>query len=264
MSVCTGEMGLLCRVRRGWNKQSGDYTEECFEGNREYIYGLLQEARERGAENYDIDHDGAKYTLKVRFSQTNSGEGTETAVDEVRLNANRASRSIYSHPAFRVCLEADIKACRAAIQNADANFSTSIFAPDSDGSLTGHIRTQAQSDAITDLYLLLLQGVDHTIIHAPVLVRTRVASSDFVYSTSGPYDNIGAVVSPASIINDAALSTLMRVILPTGVNDGMNEDFGVGWLKHYPEYTQAAGNKGVLTQEYEYGLWSRVLYGDPI
>jgi len=47
-----------------------------------------------------------------------------------------------------------------------------------------------------------------------------------------------------------------------GTDPALTFDFG--WLKGYPDYQGAAGNKAVIAQEWEFGLWSREIYGAPI
>ena len=266
MSLATGNPLVTCRTRRGYNRQSGKYVEYQYEGVKDSIYGMLGELAT--ADNWELDHDGNRYTLKVRYATAQDDNQVETPIDEVRLHANRSTASIYSAPAFQIVPAAFIRAIRRALQNPEdtspglANVAVQIgVAPDSDEVAAGY-----------KLYNLLLDGVEHFVRYQPVLVRVFVASSEFSFTAA--YDNVGSVLTNTTLASDANVNpAILKINLPTsgatsgGVVHGGEAARAIykgGWLKHFPEYTWAAGNKGVFSQEYEFGLWSTALYGEPI
>ena len=249
MSSCAGQPLVLCKTRRGSNRQSGPFTEYIYEGDHDSIYGLSAEIDTEGkADDWQIDHDGNKYQLKARYSDNQSGTGNETPVDEVRLHGNRVMQPIYDHPKYAAVTAEEKRTIRNAIQNP-----TPGDDPEDDLSVLGF-----------ELYNLLLLGVAHFIVYQPILVRVRIASAtfDFTHETNTAYEKVGRIIKPASISADAALGDNAYFGLPAAGDDIAGKAWG--WLKHYPEYTQAAGNKGVLTQEWEFGLWSTAIYGDPV
>jgi hypothetical protein len=260
MSTLIGSPQILCRTRRGNNRQSGPYLEYQYEGDRESIYGLKGELDaappNAAADNWELDHEGAKYTLKVRYSSTQD-DNVEAPVDEFRLHANRLTVSIYNHPTFASIHRGIVQTIRRQMQKprddfnparTSYNFATAPYVP-----------SEIEVANAVELYTVLTEGVDHFVVNQPVIVRARTASSTYSYAgTSSAYQNIGRIISPSSIIGDAALADIVKTVLPSDASGGR---YIYGWLKHYPEYTDAAGNKAVLTQEYEYNRWTLSVYG---
>jgi len=231
-------------MRQGFNRQSGPYTEYEFEGCEENIRGLAQDMEAQGCSEWQIDHDGCRYMLKARFADDQSGD-PETPLDEVRLHANRAAVSIYNGPGFRQVAPEDVQKIRRQQQNPNPDFTPAVLG----------------GNGAELLYYLLQDGQEHYTVSQPVLVRSRAASSSYDFSayTNAAYQNVGYIIDTSHIAADAALPSPLLFTLPgttTIEEDDRGISYAYGWLKHYPEYTQAAGNKAVLTQEWEFGRWA--------
>lgn len=261
MSSIAGNLsGVLCKIRRGYNRQSGTYTEYLYEGPRDTIYGLT--GRLDAADNWEIDQEGPRHTLKVRYASVPDDGKTEVPVDEIRLQGNPVSDSIYNLPGFAVVRQAIVIAFRAQMQDPDPAFNVQRGL----ATLIGADWADTQEGiAALELFTQLNEGVGHYTIIQPTLVRTRVASATYDWKgTPTPFNNIGRIISPGAFVQDAALGSnnLLTVILPTGSGNTARKAYG--WLKHYPEFTQAAGNKAILSQQYDFGLWNTFTYGTPI
>lgn len=261
MSHVTGNTLVTCKTRRGFNRQSGTYTEYIYEGPRESIYGMIGDLGT--ADDWMIDHDGPKHTLKVRYSNDQSENTVETPVNEFRLHANRVTISIFNHPNFSTLSSEDKQFCKmvAAGETVPADLVAAVAVDFTNVAVAEGGDTEREA-LMKELIRTLRDGVEHFVVNQPVIIRSRVASSEFNYtSLDGPYDDVGSIISPDNIFSHAGLANILKTVLPTGGSDGI---YVYGWLKHYPEYTEAAGNKGLFTQEFEWGRWRISIYGNAI
>lgn len=257
MSIIGNPLGTP-RIRRGWSRQSGFFTIKEWEGQCDSIYGCLGELS--GHDSYEIDdRDAPKLRLTVRYSDSQGDSQNESPVDEVHLHANRLEKELWSNPQFSDVVDADRRVIRAVIDNPEkyklkelAEFG---FATESAGIL----------------FALLKAGINHSVFFNVILERRRIASATFNFTgtINTAYEHIGAIIAPGSIIADAALPEPRLYTLPAGgsnviIGDDPPLTFAYGWLKGYPDYSGAAGNKGVVSQEWDFGLWNTNIYGAPI
>lgn len=243
------------RTREGWSRQSGFYTEKEWEGPRDSMYGLAGEIQtgNNPPDSYDIEFTGQRWRLRARFSRQQGDGNVEAPVDEIRVHATVKEDDIYRLPRYKDVPNEDLLLIKFSIENP-----------------THPKAIEAFSDDLTEeLFNLMKTGQSHFRVFVPVLERRRIASStfDFNATSSGAYVNVGSIISVASITADAALPNPRLFTLPAGgaaveIQGGLIYNYG--WLKNYPEYSQSAGNKAVLSQTWEYGLWSEAIYGVPI
>ena len=258
-----GNPCTFCSQRDGWSRQSGPYYEQEWEGDRDSIYGMIGELA--NADSYDVDdREKPKYRLRVRYSKNQDGGG-EQVIDEVRLHANRVEKDLWGSPQFSDVIDVDRKLIKAAIDNPEKYKLTEL-------ATFGFATTSAAV-----LYALLKMNQSHYVVYQPVLERRRVASATFDFSgvTNAAYNNVGSIIAPGSIAGDAALPNPRLFSLPsqtghvdidggTIAEEQITLRFNYGWLKNFPEYSQTAGNKAVVSQQWDFGLWSQNIYGAPV
>lgn len=121
---------------------------------------------------------------------------------------------------------------------------------------------EGQSPSLTDpqaieVYLLMLKGVRSVRVNLVTLRVTRTVSTS--YPILNPLLNNNYVYTSATL--RLVESVPPQIYLP---NDSMDSEFAYGWLKKFPGIAQTGFNKFNLTQEWEYGRWSRFVYGDPL
>lgn len=250
----TGNPLVTCRVRRGATRQSGKFTEKIWEGPEEAIYGQMGEVVTAADwDSWDLDHEGNKYTLKVRYADAQD-EGTteEQIVNEVRLHANVVHTDVKKLAQFANISREDLQTIDAAIENPKEAESLAA-------GLTGTALT---------LYGLYRRGHRSSPVYQPILERRRIAAATFNFSgiTSSAFENVGDIIGTSTIDNDAALGGILNFALPSGgqVVDAEGLIYNYGWLKDYPAYDYSAGNKAIVTQQWQFGLWSQDIYGAPI
>ena len=105
---------------------------------------------------------------------------------------------------------------------------------------------------------LIRAGVKSISIAAPVIRHTLIVRED--YSVKNALTNCGKVIYDIEA-TESIPSTILFNLPDTTVQaraDGIS--MTRGWLKKFPTVTQVAGGKWQITQEWEYGLWSKDLY----
>ena len=112
----------------------------------------------------------------------------------------------------------------------------------------------------TDLQLELVDlvtlGTRQITIEQPVLVRTVEAPSGYTLNLS--FVNVGSVLSTAAMSNDANLGPALRFNLPNFSSP--RNGFNYGWLKKMPEVEASRRSVDLVSQAWEYGLFSDAVY----
>lgn len=235
MSRQIGATGAtLTGSRPGWSRQLGDFIDYFYEGNANAIAAQAAQAKS-DADEYSIDSVGALNKLTVRV-QLDAGQAD--LVTEVRLYANRASKSLYNHPTFDPVSQAERKLIRKAIEtNTDAHTTTNP------GSW---------------LYELLLDQVESVLMRQPILTRTTTASGRYTF-INPDYGIPEYVYSTSQLITGASLATLIDTsLLPNKTSSDPNKTYG--WFYWGPEIIGTTGGRKQMIQEWEYGLWDNRVY----
>ncbi len=108
------------------------------------------------------------------------------------------------------------------------------------------------------LHADIIEGVRSVRVAVPSLKVSKVVSNRYTIPLANT--NAGRVLSSAKVSSDEAFPVSALFNLPSGTTTKPNRVYG--WLKHFPTINVAGSNRFSMTQEYEFGLWSTVLYGD--
>jgi hypothetical protein len=243
-----GESGpVKTGVEYGFDRQTGSFEQVTWEGTHDALQGILPDIGI--PDSYLLSPTGtAKWRLTARYSGASTGEGgtTEVPIHEERLRFNQIQKSIFAVPAF-VSVDDEIK--RYIEGNADE--------PDDDGALRNYVELVDPALALT-LWDLVSAGVKEQTIYQPVVVVTDTASANYAWNVG--FTNYGRIFSTASMISDADLGASWQGNLPDETSSTSGFEFG--WLKSPPEIVNAGSTRSQLVQEYTYGLWATVMYGD--
>jgi len=232
------QAATLTRTSTGFNKQSGKFLQKRWEGTQDGINTVEAEVA-LTADDYTKDPEGGgKWSLTARFSAFTEEGTEETPVSEERVRFNDIQKSIYAHPSFSTLTQTQLEDVRRAVQ-------------DSEGAAFTVPLQQT-------LYDLVIGGVESFHVYQPAVVVTDTASENYPWNVG--FSDFGKIFTTAGMIADAELDSGWKANLPAST--GAPSGFIYGWLKKPPEIVTVAGNKTQLVQEYEYGLWSDVLY-DP-
>jgi hypothetical protein len=130
----------------------------------------------------------------------------------------------------------------------------------------GNVITKADDPAnCYSAFCLMAHGVRSYPILAPCLRHTQTVNAQ--YSIKASLTNVGYVLSTARLQSDEAIPSVL-FNLPV-FNDPPHYievagDLKYGWYKDFPTVRQIAGMKWNIEQEWQYGLYSVKLYGEPL
>jgi hypothetical protein len=122
-----------------------------------------------------------------------------------------------------------------------------------------------QKAAAFEMYLAMNEGTRGVIEFAPTLRVTKTVSS--TYSVRQSVAHVKRVLTSATMIDDCSLPNTFLIALDGSPFTDTPLDTlrkAYGWLKYPPNITVASNGHNQITQEYKFGLWSKLLYDDPI
>jgi hypothetical protein len=173
------------------------------------------------------------------------GGGTIETPEEVwTLQGNVVEKDI---------LESDLSII-GGISDADkATIRQAIDSPD------GNAPTLA-GDAAT-VYKLMLNGARSVRVFQPMLTGSYLCTANYANSRSS--SNVGRRFTNAQLVSLEGADTTLLVQLPaSGAANRSDISVARGWVKHFPTVEQVGYDQYRVTVQYEYGVWSTVLYPD--
>jgi hypothetical protein len=116
------------------------------------------------------------------------------------------------------------------------------------------------------LYNLMIRGQTSFAMFAPVLRQTQTVTAQYAIAASQL--NVGKLISSSSLPTIENLPDDLLFNLPEDtVTDQYIQipgDLLFGWFKKFPTVRQVARLKWQILQEWQYGLWPVVVYGQPL
>ena len=115
------------------------------------------------------------------------------------------------------------------------------------------------------LLLLVLRGQSSFPVFAPVLRWTQTVTSQYAIQAS--LLNARNIISTATMYTLESIPSGLLFSLPNDSNPPTQfiqtpGDLVYGWFKDFPTIRQIARLKWNIVQEWQYGLWPTVIYGD--
>jgi hypothetical protein len=111
-----------------------------------------------------------------------------------------------------------------------------------------------------DLYRQMQTGVKSVRVNAPILRHTQTVST--LYTVKAALTNVGKILTSNKLYLDETIPLGVLFTLPSDVSTRYKLFYG--WFKMHPSVHDAARQKMQIEQEWEYGLWSELLYGPPV
>lgn len=239
---------------RRYSQRNGWQTIRKFKGTQ---VGVEAQEAILIAAGYDTaSRGGPSWELEATIPMPEEGQPAEQPVNTWELNANPVEKDL---------LQADI----AAVNNLDPadrkklrdHFDGKIDAETYDNSNDDYWTnpTWGEPDALMQLWLA---GTKSVIVYQPILTHALTVSR--YYQIPASLSGVGEIWTSAQLV--AAETTMpadLAANLPTSSyvsKSGITNGFLWGWMKVYPHITAAAFSKRQLNQEFQWGLWSTVLY----
>jgi hypothetical protein len=188
------------------------------------------------------------------MSQAVAGGATEVPVDSWEFFANHCEKDV---------LEADnspVDSISLANKTRIRNFILNPSGPDGYVVTEDSFEDDGTETLPFDLYKQMQAGVRSIVVNAPTLRHTQTVSN--VYTVKATLTNVGKIISSATltILEDLPFGVLFN--LPTDVSTRYKQHYG--WMKVHPTVRCAARFKMQIEQEWQYGLWSELLYNQPL
>lgn len=235
--------GLELRaITGGLRKNGGAYREWRYEGTRDAVNTAFASFFSAGGIDDLLINRAGNNLWELIVRRDDVFPASFPITHQVRLVTQRVQKSIFEPPlppAFDSLTDAEIAEVKEEVRNPTPGFSV-VYS----------------NEAQQALYSLAIRGVQYRIVYQPHLIRQSTASNAQVWVVS--FSNVGKIFSTPAVVADAGIGTPLRFALPSDVSQ--YDDYVYGWLKHGVSVEPGPENIEVLSQEYEYGLWSTWLY----
>lgn len=265
----TGYKGAFQQPGRWGRNESGNYQTLYYEGSKQEVYNLAANVAQTIGLAYEVLESFGKFRLEIYFPWTVNGIDPRTDYTEKwELFAQHVEKDLLTARAHTAAVAnltvSQVQTIRFWVQN-PPDPKTGPFPVPSDfqkGTPPESINSALNAFAV---YNLMAQGVTSFPIDAPTLRRTITTSNQ--YATAYALDKVGVIMSTNYIRNvyDVPYNLLFNLPNDTWTDPNPNSPTLVyGWYKKYPVIQMVALLKWSIVQEWEYGLWSTLLYGNPL
>lgn len=241
----------LKRVAAGFNETQGAYTTAVWEGSAESVYsGYLTFLRQPSTIDVTIEQVGSQ--LWRLTLQQDDAPSLVVPDEGLRMATNVVQKDLlvppFDTPGMKALSDADI----TLIRNKWRTNQVGDNAPD-----FSEASTSANKATLTSLWSLLSRGVRSKTVYQPILTRTTSQHSRVSFNNS--YDNVGSIISPSAISQDADISgSIISWNLPQAGE--AYAGYNWGWLKMGPNVEEGSNRTIILNQEWQWGLWPELLY----
>lgn len=217
-----------------------------------------------GGAQADIQKGLGTDTLTARYPLSVAGSnGTiDAPVDVWEFFSSHAEKDILEADLAVINGISDLnkQILRSLVQTPPSADGNGTYAPDPDGG--GYFDDDGSRAAAESIYALMQSGVKAVRVMAPVMRHTQTVSN--LYTVKAALTNVGKILSTTTLISFESIPTSVLFNLPTNTSTRTSPVLSYGWMKMYPTIRMAARMRMQIELEYEYGLWSNVLYGAPI
>jgi hypothetical protein len=246
-ATINGQAGAFLQPIAMGKTESGSYTTYVWEGTKQSILGQIAVVDALGGTwDYQDSPTLAKCRLTARIPlNVVSGDPTTDVVDDWEY---------FSHDSEVDILKADIASVNSITDTDKSLIRKAIQAP------PGGPSPAVSSGSASDIYLLMLTGVREMRISQPILRHTKTVTR--AYQVKAARTNVKKIISTANIGTLEGIPAAVLFQLPTDVST--RDGLVYGWYKKEPSVRLAARQKIRIEQEWEYGLWSTLLYGAAI
>ncbi|MCX6924988.1 MAG: hypothetical protein NT154_17500 [Verrucomicrobia bacterium] len=252
--VINGTSGAYEQPQKfGWDA-NGPYCVRTWRGTAAAIASQYNVCVGAGA-TADVAAGYGVHTLTARYALAIGGTGpNEVPVESWEFFASHVEKDL---------LEAD-----NATINSISELNRSIIhklltdpsqvAEDPDGG--GYFDDDGSAAAALSVYKLMNGGMKSVRVMAPALRHTQTVSNQ--YTLKAALTNVGAIISTATLKTSENVPTGVLFNLPAKVS--VKTGYAWAWMKMHPTIRCAARQKMQIEQEWEYGLWTTLIYGNPL
>lgn len=240
-------------IERGWEKKRGFFTVRKWRGPEAYAITLRANLVNSGAYNSVSMREGPVWEIEARadadVDDNNEPDPDESEVDTWEMSANRVEKDL---------LTADIAAVND-LSTGDLKALRAYASGDSATDYESYTWDDSGSSDPQGLFKMLKAGVRSIAVLQPVIRHTTTVSDSYVIASA--LTNVGSILKTSTLIAAENIPASILNNLPadaTRTLDGITYTYG--WYKGCPTITDTIDGKVQIQQEWEYGLWTPVLY----
>lgn len=246
MPTINGARGAYPQPQTFGVNEAGAYVVQTWVGTTIEIETMIPAILAAGG-LYEVEkgYTGAADRITARFP-TPYTNGSEEAVNEWEIFSEKVEKDILQVDDSRIddMLDSDKDAIRSLIDH---------------GIVPGQpsLRNKVTAGFARDLYDQVRLGLRAKLITVQQLRHTQTISSIFPITHS--VENVDKLLSRATLLSSETIPADIQSQMHnlTSTRSGMD----YAWYKHGATVRTSAGHKTQIEQEWEYGLWSTVIYG---
>lgn len=259
----TGLRGAFLQPATWGRNELGNYTIWSFEGTKLEVYAVAAAYAQTLGLAYEVKESFGKFRLEIHFPWSMNGIDPRTdLVSNWEFFAQHAEKDL---------LESAVENSSTIGQLSIQQIATIRYFRDNppDGKnitlpTPTNFQTAGESSASATIALnvltLMLQGVRNYPVEVPSLRRTIVTSLQ--YALSYALLNVRQIISTSSLVRLENVPSNLLFNLPFEASS--NPALVYGWYKSFPTIQQVALLKWQIVQEWQYGLWSTLIWNNPL
>jgi predicted outer membrane lipoprotein len=257
----TGNRGAFPQPNRWGRNETGNWSQVSYEGTKPEIFLLAAAFGATEGLAYEVTEQFGKWRLDVHLPWSVNGIDPRTdRVDNWEFFAQHAEKDLLEAAvetaAIRALTDNQISTIRALLEvppNPTAVPPDPIVTDEDFGGGDSGLNAY-------EVYRLMLKGARSFPIEQPMLRHTITTSNQ--YAVAYALLNVRKIVSSATVVGTENIPRAILFTLPFEVSS--NSDYAYGWYKMFPTVQQIALLKWQIVQEYQYGLWATLIWGNPL
>ncbi len=243
MPKVNGQKGAFPQPSHFGRSEAGAYTVKIWEGTLSEIYQIAVACEQSGG-LWEITESftGAKHKIEARFPI--DFNTTEAPVNGWELFGEEVEKDV---------LESNI-ADIDALSDKDKVILRALLDKGTDPAFPDE-RDEVTAGFARNLYdqiILGLKSKRQTVYH---LRHTQTTS--ILYPINASLANVDRILSTGTLLASETIPSS----LPLAVGISNRAGMAFGWYKKFPTIREATGHRTQIEQEWEYGLWSTIVYG---
>ncbi|HEV2210859.1 MAG TPA: hypothetical protein VG167_18960 [Verrucomicrobiae bacterium] len=257
----TGTKGAYQQPSMWGRNEQGNYTVQEFHGTKQEIANLASLFSNIEGLVYEVKEGYGRHSLNIRIPFSVNGIDPRTdKIDNWELFAQHVEKdlleSAVENPGTVGTLTSQqIQKIRSYLFE-PPDGKTISFPQAADLKLDG----PDDGSIALSIYQLMQQGVRNFPVEAPSLRHTIITSNQ--YAVPASLLNVRKVISSSSLSYLELLPSALLFSIPFETSP--NPALTYGWYKTFPTVQQLALLKWSITLEYQYGLWSTLLWGQAL
>lgn len=277
-----GHLGAFLQPSKYGRSSTGNFSVLSYHGDKNSIYGLANAIAQTLGLDYEVTDSFGTSRLDVHYPWNFTSDNAATDIEiKWEFFANQSMKDLLEASVESTMISAlsqyQISLIRQLLQNPPtttqnamdakgnaisvpvlSNLAAATF-KDPNGNGTDTNGTNA-----FNAWNLMMQGVKDYPIFQPVIRRTLITSNEYLGVQATLH--IKQILSQATLISIEGVpqNALFYNLLPNDTAPPTAKNLAYGWLKLFPTVQEVALRKYQIVQEWQYGLWSTLIWGSPL